>query len=42
MTRIIANYDSPEICILEIQGEGFLCSSTQYGNESLDENEGIW
>lgn len=35
-------YESPEIYIVEIQGEGLLCSSTEYSNESLDENEGIW
>ena len=35
-------YESPEIYIIEIQGEGLLCSSTEYSNESLDENEGNW
>ena len=35
-------YESPEIYTIEIQGEGLLCSSTEFGNESLDENEGIW
>ena len=35
-------YESPEIYTIELQGEGLLCSSTEYSNESLDENEGIW
>ena len=35
-------YETPEIYTIEIQGEGLLCSSTEYSNESLDENEGIW
>ena len=35
-------YESPEIDTIEILGEGFFCSSTEYSNESLDENEGIW
>jgi hypothetical protein len=40
--KIYAFYESPEIYTIEIQGEGLLCSSTEYSNESLDENEGIW
>ena len=35
-------YEAPESNIIELQGEGLLCSSTEYSNESLDENEGIW
>ena len=35
-------YESPEIYTIEIQGEGILCASNEYSNESLDENEGIW
>ena len=35
-------YESPESYTIELQGEGLLCSSTEYSNESLDENEGIW
>ena len=40
--KIYAVYESPEIYIIEIQGEGLLCSSTEYSNESLGENEGTW
>ena len=37
-----STYESPEIYTIEIFGEGLLCSSSEYSNESLDENEGIW
>lgn len=40
--KIDTVYESPEIYTIEIQGEGLLCSSTEFGNESLDENEGVW
>lgn len=42
MFKKIENYKSPEIGILEIQGEGLLCSSTERGNEPFEENDGIW
>ena len=35
-------YESPEIDTIEIQEEGVLCSSNEFSNESLDENERIW
>ena len=40
--KIDTVYESPEIYTIEIQGEVLLCSSTEFGNESLDENEGVW
>jgi hypothetical protein len=42
MRRNDENYQTPEISILELHEEGVLCSSLGDGNESLDENEGIW
>jgi hypothetical protein len=33
-----SNYESPELKIMEIEPEGFLCDS----NEVIDENEGYW
>lgn len=42
MTRDHENYKTPEVSVLELLEEGVLCSSLGDGNESLDENEGIW
>ena len=35
-------YEFPQIYFIEILEEGILCSSSRYGNESLDENAGVW
>lgn len=40
--KTISTYESPELYEIEIKAEGILCSSTETGTESLDENEGIW
>lgn len=40
--KINSTYESPYIYTIEILGEGLLCSSAEYSNEPLDENEGFW
>ena len=35
-------YESPQITMLEMEVEKGFSASAEIGNETLDENEGIW